>query len=33
LGSKIGPNLNEDTKWKPTSRAFDWCNNNGGAPL
>ncbi len=25
LGSKIGP--------KPTSRAFDWCNNNGGVPL
>ena len=21
------------TKWKPTSRAFDWCNNNVGVPL
>ena len=30
---KLDPNHNQDTKWKPTSRAFDWCNNNGGVPL
>ena len=30
---KLDPSFHQDNKWKPTSRAFDWCNNNGGIPL